>query len=274
MRLLKFNALGELEFTKDLIDGIPPYAILSHTWGKDEEEVTFDDLQNDRGKNKAGYIKLEFCVEQARKDQLEYFWVDTCCINKANHTELSEAITSMFRWYQNAAKCYVYLSDVSTPSNSGSQSQSEWDTKFRQSKWFTRGWTLQELLAPRSVEFFSQGQQVLGTKQTLEQIIHEITGIPQRALQRVPTSQFTVDERLRWAERRTTTKVEDRAYCLLGIFDIFMPIIYGEGDNAFRRLKEEIGGRSIYEYIDNDPSSLTKSFLMYSKVVLCTSALY
>jgi hypothetical protein len=246
MRLLKFNALGELEFTKDLTDTIPPYAILSHTWGKDEEEVTFDDLQNvqnGRGKNKAGYIKLEFCGEQARKDKLDYFWVDTCCINKANLVELDEAIRSMFRWYQNAAKCYVYLSDVSAPSNVGSQSQSGWETKFRQSKWFTRGWTLQELLAPKSVEFFSQDRQVLGTKQTLEQMIHEITGIPQQALQGVPTSQFTVDERLRWAERRTTTKVEDKAYCLLGIFNIFMPIIYGEEDNAFRRLKEEIGGR-------------------------------
>jgi hypothetical protein len=243
MRLLKFNALGQLEFTKDLIDSIPPYAILSHTWGEDEEEVSFDDLQNNMGKNKAGYVKVGFCVEQARKDKLDYFWMDTCCINKANHTELSEAITSMFRWYQNAAKCYVYLSDVSTPINSDSQSQSGWETQFRQSKWFTRGWTLQELLAPRSVEFFSQGRQVLGTKQTLEQMIHEITGIPQRALQCVSTSQFTVDERLRWAERRTTTKAEDKAYCLLGIFDIFMPIIYGEGDNAFRRLKEKIGGR-------------------------------
>ena len=114
MRLLHFSQHGELSLTKDLVSNIPPYAILSHTWGNDDDEVTFDDLTNGLGKSKTGYTKLQFCGNQARKDKIEYFWVDTCCINKANHAELSEAITSMFRWYHNAVKCYVYLPDVST----------------------------------------------------------------------------------------------------------------------------------------------------------------
>ena len=114
MRLLKLDSPGKLSLTKDLLYDVPPYAILSHTWGADEDEVTFSDLEHGSGKSKTGgYAKLRFCGEQARKDGIEYFWVDTCCINKANHAELSEAITSMFRWYRDAVKCYVYLSDVS-----------------------------------------------------------------------------------------------------------------------------------------------------------------
>ena len=113
MRLLQCNSAGQLSLTKDLIgDDIPKYAILSHTWGADTEEVAFRDLMDGTGKSKAGYDKIRFCGEQARRDGLKYFWVDTCCIDKSNNTELSRAINSMFCWYRNAAKCYVYLSDV------------------------------------------------------------------------------------------------------------------------------------------------------------------
>ncbi len=117
MRLLQRSNTGEFSLTKDFVgdDTIPPYAILSHTWGADTEEVTFEDLTDGTGKDKPGYEKIRFCGEQARRDGLQYFWVDTCCIDKANDTELSQAINSMFRWYRNAAKCYVYLSDVSRP---------------------------------------------------------------------------------------------------------------------------------------------------------------
>ena len=129
MRLLELKESGELNLTKDLINNIPPYAILSHTWGKDEEEVTFQDLKGGSGTTKTGYKKIRFCGEQAGRDGLRYFWVDTCCIDKSNNTELGEAINSMFRWYRNAAKCYVYLSDVPAE-------------ELRDSRWFTRGWTL------------------------------------------------------------------------------------------------------------------------------------
>lgn len=124
MRLLKLSSLGELSLTKDLIDDRPPYAILSHTWRADDEEVTFSDLKNGLDRGKIGREKIEFCGKQARKDGLQYFWVDTCCIDQANHSELSEAITSMFQWYRDAVRCYVYLSDVSVrESDNAAQTQ-------------------------------------------------------------------------------------------------------------------------------------------------------
>jgi hypothetical protein len=242
MRLLTLNPRGQLILTKNFVEkDIPPYVILSHTWGEDSDEVTLNDLENGRGKSKPGYAKIQFCGDQARKDGMQYFWVDTCCIDKANHVELSEAITSMFRWYRDAVKCYVYLSDVSARKrDNNGQTRRMWESAFRISRWFTRGWTLQELLAPESVEFFSQEGELLGDKKMLEHEIHEITGIPITALHGASLSHFSVDERMRWAAKRDTKRKEDKAYCLLGIFDVFMPLIYGEGDNAFIRLKEEI----------------------------------
>jgi hypothetical protein len=226
-------------------DDIPRYAILSHTWGPDDEEVTFDDLARKASKGKAGYNKIRFCGEQAAKDGLNYFWIDTCCIDKANHTEFSEAINSMFRWYANSVKCYVYLSDVSISEDDTQQPEPTWIPAFRRSKWFSRGWTLQELLAPASVEFFSSEGRRLGDKFSLRNQIHEITGIPVQALDGRPLSEFTVDERRSWAEGRDTKVNEDRVYCLLGIFGIYIPLIYGEGiENASRRLLHEITNAS------------------------------
>ena len=242
MRLLKLENCAELSLTEDLIDNIPPYAILSHTWGPDRDELTFDDLHNGLGKSKAGYAKIQFCAQQARKDGLEHFWVDTCCINKASQAELSEAINSMFRWYRGAEKCYVYLSDVSSHKrDNDGQTQHTWVLAFQTSRWFTRGWTLQELLAPASVEFFSREGELLGSKKTLEGRIQGITGIPISALQGAQLSNFNVGERMQWATKRDTKKVEDKVYCLLGIFDVFMSPIYGEGEKAFVRLKDKIG---------------------------------
>jgi hypothetical protein len=246
MRLLKRSdtGTGEFSFTKDFVgdDTIPPYAILSHTWDEDQE-VTFEDLTNGTGKNKLGYEKIQFCGEQAGQDNLQYFWVDTCCIDKSNYAELSHAINSMFYWYRNANRCYVYLSDVSTNKQKISDEFSEcnWGPSFRKSKWFTRGWTLQELLAPCSVEFFSRERKQLGDKSSLEQQIYEITGIPKLALQGCLLSQFSVDERFSWIERRQTKVEEDKVYSLLGIFDVKIPLFYGEGvAHAFRRLQEVI----------------------------------
>ena len=146
MRLLFFDS-GEL-FFKVFAGTLPPYAILSHVWDKDE--FTYDDLVNHAGTNKAGYEKIKFCAKQAAQDQLQYFWIDTCCINKWDVHERSKAINSMFRWYQNATKCYVYLADVSTSTTTDPPQHSHdwgtWEVSFRTSKWFTRGWTLQELI--------------------------------------------------------------------------------------------------------------------------------
>ena len=254
MRLLELKSNSELSLTKDLIDNIPPYAILSHTWGADDEEFTFRDLAEDTGKGKAGYRKIQFCREQVAIDGLHYFWVDTCCIDKSNNTELSEAINSMFRWYRDAAKCYAYLSDVSTPNFDANDQvfQSKLESAFRESRWFTRGWTLQELIAPALVEFFSVEGKRLGDKKSLERQIHEITGITLQALQGKPLSYFSVDERMRWATTRRTTRKEDEAYCLIGIFNIHMPLIYGEGENAMTRLR-----RKIYKSLSQSMPSLT-----------------
>jgi hypothetical protein len=244
MRLLERNNGDEFSLTKDFIDDdIPKYAILSHTWGADTEEVNFRDPMDRTSKSKAGYNKIRFCGEQARRDGLQYFWVDTCCIDKSNSAELQEAINSMFGWYQNAARCYVYLLDVSTRKRKASDrfSKYTWESAFRSSRWFTRGWTLQELLAPGSVEFFSQEGNRLGNKRTLEQQIHEITGIAIAALRGAPLSQFDVDDRLSWAENRQTMREEDKVYSLFGIFNIHIPLIYGEKrEKAFKRLREEI----------------------------------
>jgi hypothetical protein len=244
MRLLSSNADSSFRLTRFAGNNIPSYAILSHTWEADDQEITFHDLMNHLGCSKKGYRKIQFCGEQAKRDGLQYFWVDSCCIDKSSSAELQEAINSMFRWYRDAAKCYVYLSDVSTGKHSRS-SERLWEVAFRQSRWFTRGWTLQELLAPQSVEFFSRDGKRLGDKDSLEQQIHEVTGIAVQVLQGGPLSQFSDDERRSWAAKRETSIEEDQVYCLLGIFDVYLPLIYGEGKkNAFRRLQDEIDRRS------------------------------
>ena len=254
MRLLKYTDDGEFSLIEVFEGDIPRrYAILSHRW--EAEEVTLKDLIDGTGKNTAGYGKIHFCGEQARRDGLQYFWVDTCCIDRSNAVELAEAINSMFRWYQDASRCYVYLSDVSKlPSNPVDKSVELWETAFRKSKWFTRGWTLQELIAPTSVEFFSKEGELLGNKTSLEQQICSVTGIPLKALRGGSLSDFSITERMTWAATRETTRKEDIAYSLLGIFNVSMSLIYGEGrEKALKRLREEIEraskGRSSTLYI-------------------------
>jgi hypothetical protein len=237
MRLLKPSETGQFSLTRDLVgnDSIPPYAILSHTWGSDNEEATFKDVKNGTAQDKPGYEKIRFCGEQARRDGLQYFWIDTCCIDKSSSSELQEAINSMFRWYRNADKCYVYLSDVSTGK------KLSWELAFKQSRWFTRGWTLQELIAPQHVDFFAQDGTRLGSKSNLEITISNITGISLDVLRGRPLADCTIKERLTWADSRTTKREEDRVYSLIGIFDVTMPLVYGEGKRkAFMRFYEEI----------------------------------
>jgi hypothetical protein len=245
MRFLKYGEDGELSVTPSLDseDTIPLYAILSHRWGAEADEVTFEDLVSNAGKDKPGYKKLHFCGEQAERDGLQHFWIDTCCINKANKAEHSLAIRSMFRWYRNAARCYVYLSDVSTSPYRPEEEASPplWDSAFRESEWFTRGWTLQELLAPGLVEFFSREWERLGDKISLKSQIYEVTSIPHAILEGAPLSQFSVDERFRWRQNRHTQLKEDEAYSLSGIFNVDMAPLYGEGtEEAFRRLHDKI----------------------------------
>jgi hypothetical protein len=241
MRLLRLEDDGGFSLVEFLGQNIPRYAILSHTWGADNEEVTFKDLENGTGQRKSGYSKISFCGEQAAKDGLQFFWVDTCCIDKSSSAELSEAINSMFRWYHNATKCYAFLSDISIGRSTGIKPSSPQLPAIQHSRWFTRSWTLQELLAPTSVEFFSAEGERVGDRDSLVQEIRNRTGISIRALQGSPLSQFSVDERISWAKGREAKREEDAAYSLLGIFDVHMPLIYGEGrQKAFVRLHKEI----------------------------------
>lgn len=242
MRLLMWDDDGALKFSKYYSNDIPRYAILSHTWGPDDEEVTFDDIKNGTGQNKAGYTKIDFCARLAKESGLTFFWVDTCCIKKMDFTEVHEAINSMFKWYRDATRCFVYLTNVSLCGKSHTDAAaSPWKAAFRTSRWFTRGWTLQELLAPKSVEFFACKGEKLCERNTMAQEIHEITSIPKDALYGTSLARFSAEERMRWAEKRTTTKQEDQAYCLLGIFGVYMSLIYREGENAMLRLKKEVG---------------------------------
>lgn len=258
MRLLRCEDNGRITITTFDDNALPQYAILSHTWGDDADEVTFADLAEGGSKHKSGYKKIRLCGEQAQQDGLQYFWVDTCCIDKSDKAELSLAIQSMFRWYQNATKCYVYLSDVSTKKRKavGMSTEFPWEPAFRTSRWFTRGWTLQELLAPSTVEFFSQEWKKLGDKMSLKLLIHKATGIPLKALEGTPLSQFSIKERLQWREGRTTKNKEDGAYSLLGIFGVDLAKVYGEGEaGAFGRLLREIdiSQRCVQDIRSTDP---------------------
>ncbi|KAL2062120.1 hypothetical protein VTL71DRAFT_6386 [Oculimacula yallundae] len=213
-------------------DDIPPYAILSHRWG--DTEVLFQDVESENGAELArANVKIAGCCGQAAKDEYEYVWIDSCCIDKSSSAELSEAINSMFRWYQDALMCYVYLSDVNSLE------------EFRKSAWFERGWTLQELLAPKMIVFYDQGWNEIGTKATLEAAIESVTNISHLS----DFSEACIAQKMSWASHRKTTRVEDEAYCLMGLFNVNMPILYGEGSNAFIRLQEEIIKKSDDESI-------------------------
>ncbi|KAM5543043.1 hypothetical protein V8D89_003427 [Ganoderma adspersum] len=223
------------------------YAILSHTWGKDEQ--TFKDTQafyelcKETGKNPRDLATpkvRESCI-LAESRGYRWIWNDTCCIDETNSSERSEAIKSMFRWYSLADVCFAYLADV--PSDCDLHAQG---SAFRKARWHTRGWTLQELIAPSLVVFVSQDWKTIRTKTELAALLEAITGVWADVLTgRVHYSSLCVAQRMGWASGRSTKRVEDEAYCLMGLFDIHMPTIYGEGRNSFQRLQHEIMKRSF-----------------------------
>jgi hypothetical protein len=233
MRLLNARTKQFEEF----YDEVPRYAILSHTWGPDE--LTFKHMEQ------KGYVpstKIDGCCKQALEDGLNFVWVDTCCIDKSSSAELSEAINSMWEWYRRSRVCYAYLSDV-PPDTVVEETYSN----LAQSRWFTRGWTLQELIAPEEVIFYDEAWNRIGRKsrsyndQKFTKRLRQITGISAQVLAE-PSSfrDYSVAQRMSWASNRTTTRLEDCAYSLLGLFEINMPLLYGEGNRAFQRLQEEI----------------------------------
>jgi hypothetical protein len=218
----------------------PSYAILSHTW--DAEEITFSDLaEPQQAKTKQGFSKIQQVCELTQRHGLGFVWVDTCCIDKSSSTELSHAINSMFRWYEDASICYVYLSDLNDNiRGSGATSSTlSWES----CRWFTRGWTLQELLAPSKLEFYDHAWDFLGERNSrpILQALSSITSIDEHILadsRRI--HEVSIGTRMSWAANRATSRIEDTAYCLMGIFNVFMPLLYGEGRRAFKRLQEEM----------------------------------
>ncbi|KAK1829407.1 HET-domain-containing protein, partial [Podospora conica] len=265
MRLLNTATLIVEDFPGPELPGCPPYSIVSHTW--DRDEVTLQEVQTPTPAviDKAGYQKVLTCAAKAKSDGYEHVWIDTCCIDKTSSAELSEAINSMYLWYKMSHVCYAYLadiptssqvmldsdpespksswSDISTESDSDSEQVEGFDASgiFRNSKWFKRGWTLQELIAPRVLEFYAADWTEIGTKTSLSYYLSIITRIRDPVLrgQQEPTT-CLVAERMSWASHRKTTRIEDQAYSLLGIFNVNIPLIYGEGGHAFQRLQEEI----------------------------------
>ena len=237
MRLIHSTTLQLEEFTEN---DILQYVILSHAWGAGE--VTFQDICNRKHTKLArekplGWSKIKNCCDITKSAEIGYCWVDTCSIDKKSSAELSEAINSMFKWYRDATYCVAYLSDVS-----GSDlEEDETQHQFRRSRWFTRGWTLQELLAPAAVWFFNGTWQFLGSKYDYSALVEEITGISENVLHD-PGDIFrtNIARRMSWAAMRQTTRTKDLAYSLMGIFQVNMPLLYGEGERAFIRLQEEI----------------------------------
>ncbi|KAI8939847.1 hypothetical protein NX059_003584 [Plenodomus lindquistii] len=250
MRLINATTLQLHSFIDD--SQLPKYAILSHTLGA--EEVTFEDVRHARPlelKHMAGYQKIRLAAMQALRDGLEYVWVDTCCIDKSSSAELSESINSMFHWYKLAEICYAYLDDISVLANVPEPFVDERkrrvrnyveEEKLAKARWFTRGWTLQELLAPDTLHFFIRDWVFIGDVTYLEPKIARITGIDHDAFDPGnKLSDYSVATRMSWAASRKTTRAEDMAYCLMGLFDVNMPLLYGEGgQKAFSRLQQEV----------------------------------
>ena len=230
-------------------DEATEYAILSHRWIGDTE-VNYDEMadlakmekgERNQIRERIGYKKILHTCRQAKKDGYEWVWVDTCCIDKRSSAELSEAINSMYRWYANAKACYAYLHDVDDSSFPTKKDDDKYPKSNGWPEWFSRGWTLQEMIAPSDVQFFNENWQHIGDKKTLAQNLSAITGVPSHILTNgLDRYRSCVARIISWAANRTTTRVEDRAYSLMGLLDVNMPMLYGEGRKVFHRLQLEI----------------------------------
>ncbi|KAI6000061.1 heterokaryon incompatibility protein-domain-containing protein [Pisolithus albus] len=237
----------EREILEELDDKTTSYAILSHRWGAEVgyEEMTglmkMEERKRDEVRQRAGYRKIIKSCEQAKKDGYAWLWVDTCCIDKRSSAELSEAINSMYRWYQKAQICYAYLHDVGESIFPTNGDVEKFDESNGWPEWFVRGWTLQELIAPQEVKFFNKDWVHIGSKRQLAPTLACVTGIPRKVLTSgLARKHFSVAQIMSWAANRRTTREEDRAYSLMGLFGVNMPMLYGEGKKAFQRLQLEI----------------------------------
>ncbi|KAK5724497.1 hypothetical protein LTR15_004542 [Elasticomyces elasticus] len=288
MRLLNTTTL---EFEEFMDPKQVKYSILSHCWSQNSQnpEVTHQAFLSGSYKvDGAGYQKILRCCELSKSRGEKYTWIDTCCVDKTSSAELSETINSsfvlpVFAWYQDSAECYVFMDDLaveSLPEIDEIDTEGRWRqglghanitdvTAFTENRWFSRGWTLQELLAPGSVLFYNHDTRYLGTKSDLAPLISHATGIHIPVIKGVErVIDASIARRMSWASARRTTRQEDTAYCLLGIFDVNMPLLYGEGQNAFKRLQEAIirlsRDQSIFAWGLNDHQPYLKSVLAHT----------
>ena len=259
-----------LEFSDD---EVTEYAILSHRWIEQEvdynevvELTKMDEEERSEIRRRDGYRKILQSCEQAMKDGYKWLWADTCCIDKRSSAELSEAINSMYRWYENSRICYAYLHDLSGSSFPIAADDEMYPNFKGWPEWFSRGWTLQEMIAPRDLQFFNKDWHPIGDKETLSPILEDITGVPQHILKEgLSSKRPCVAQIMSWAADRTTTRVEDKAYSLMGLLDVNMPMLYGEGKKAFHRLQLEIvrtsNDQSIFAWSCNEINVRTGSVL-------------
>jgi hypothetical protein len=283
MRLLKTAGSSAAGWIPQLVDARgEEYAVLSHRWLLNaNDEVLFGDIKiiddggrvNPRDLNSStrltkyyynpahsrrkvheipGYDKLRNAARYAASEGHDFLWADTICIDKSSSAELSEAINSMFQWYKNSSICYAFLADVE---DCATKDLADLDSEFCRSEWWQRGWCLQELVAPLDVVFLTKHWQVIGEKKALAHTITAISGIGTDVLTHARIlDQVSIARRMSWASERLTTRTEDLAYCLMGIFDVNMPLLYGEGPKAFIRLQEEIlrnsDDESIFAWVD------------------------
>ena len=239
---------AQLEYFSRNFDADGGYAILSHTW--EVKEQTFREVRDIGERCKLAGTnaredpnlsdKIRNYCRLAEEHGYRWAWADACCIDKTSSSELSESINYMYRWYSDAEVCYAYLADVPHIPSDSNLDAPDW-AAFRESRWHKRGWTLQELIAPASVLFVTSTWKVSGSRADLAECLWQVTGIPPSILTRRRTpSDYSVCTRMRWASQRQTTRLEDEAYCLMGLFDVSMPTNYGEGERAFTRLQYEI----------------------------------
>ncbi|KAF6785392.1 ankyrin repeat-containing protein, partial [Colletotrichum sojae] len=263
MRLLNTRTKRLQEFNQPRL----PYAILSHTWGA--EEVSLQDLVSGNGASLLGYKKIEGACEQALRDGLDFIWIDTCCIDKTSSSELTEAINSMWNWYRESRVCYAYLEDVAAdnanlPGTGGFnyledmtadliRALGHYASSFIRSRWFTRGWTLQELIAPYQVVFYANDWAEIGTRDNMREALAKVTNIDRNFFDHGVLGRYSIAQRMSWAAKRKTTRIEDQAYCLLGLFGVNMPLLYGEGEMAFA------GSRTNTGFLAPSPSCFSQS---------------
>ena len=262
----------DFHFEEFFDDDVPDYVILSHRWWSQKEEMTYRDFLDGMKRETKGYAKICALCDKALSHKYEWVWIDTCCLDNTSSAELTEAINSMFGWYQNAVECYVYLYDVTwveTLDQSASTSLSSISEprvlgspasrqSFRNSDWHTRGWALQDLLAPSGdkVLFYDRDWYFIGRRVDLAADIASATGIAAKYLLESSLHEANAATKLRWAASRRCSRKEDNSYCLLGIFGLNMPLIYGEGANAFLRLQQEIwkktNDKSLFSWMTQD----------------------